>query len=199
MSYVYTKYFVAQETRTYFCARVFIHNQCIILETFHIYIYISAFVRTILFRSFSPQTIVHIHAATCVCADFHEARFHGASVSRLSTIPTILASVIFLSSRIPVATRRATQSVYLRGKKFRASARLKFSHRLIAAGARARPRRLWKLGRNWPEFNPGIQFASSLCPAESIRSTRAADGFRDLICVYWSLFPAVRVMRDERS
>jgi len=51
--------------------------------------------------------------------------------------------------------------MYLLGKKAarETAARSKFSPSAYRRGAS-----LWKLGRNWPEFNPGIQFAVVFVP-----------------------------------
>lgn len=58
--------------------------------------------------------------------------------------------------------------------------RLKFSYRL----RRRCVAPLWKLGRNWPEFNPGIQFAVVFVPREVNPIDARGRRFRDLICVY---------------
>jgi hypothetical protein len=43
---------------------------------------------------------------------------------------------------------------------------------------------LWKLGRNWPEFNPGIQFAVVFVPGGVNPTPARGRRFPDLICVY---------------
>lgn len=111
---------------------------------------------------------------------------------------SIMISIILIHFRYSLShniriTRRHTQHLFIWK-----TIRLKFSHayrwRCVTS--------LWKLGQNWPEFNPGIQFAVVfvLRGVNPIDARAWGRRFQDLICVYQeSISRSVRVMQGKRE
>jgi len=97
--------------------------------------------------------------------------------------------------------------MYLLGKKAAREtvARLKFSPSAYRRRTAARrDASLWKLGRNWPEFNPGIQFAVVFVPGgvnpidARARQTFSRSNLR-LPVAYFPLRSASCEMNGKRS
>lgn len=130
--------------------------------------------RKICFRSFLPFRTIHsfhliqalsrlLYIFIYMLYVFHMRAFiwsslHGASPSRYRSFRQYCAFVISLSSQIPVSRRACIYSE--RNPRDRETTLEIFPSAYRRRGGAP----LWKLGRNWPEFNPGIQFAVVFVP-----------------------------------
>jgi len=107
----------------------------------------------------------------------------------ISTIWQYSAFVVSFSLQVPVSCRGCEACIYLKRNFWDHETTLEI---FASAYRRRRFTPLWKLGRNWPEFNPGIQFSVVFVPRvvnpidAHIRQTFSRSNLR-LLGVYFPL------------
>lgn len=116
------------------------------------------------------RAVSYIDYCTYSCTSYvHEKGFYEARYREALAILTIprFRYIAFIAN--PRIARGACKACIYSGRNLRARRRawnfpIGLSGGQAGGGATRRGASLWKLGRNWPEFNPGIQFAVVFVP-----------------------------------